>query len=269
MINGHKVIDAHCHIYPEKIAEKAVANTDMFYGTVSQGLGTGAELIARGDAAGIDRFIVCSVATTAHQVQRINEFIAEEVAKYPSRFVGLGTMYPFTDTLKEDFDHLVSLGLHGVKLHPDIQRFAVDDPKCMPIYAYCENAGIPVLFHSGDCRYDFSNPNRLKKVLDSFPKMTVIGAHFGGWSIWSTAVDEYRDYPNFYVDCSSSFYYITPREGREIVKKYGIDKVMFGTDYPMWRAEDELKAVLGMKLTEDEYEKLFSLNAEKVYGISH
>ena len=267
MINGHRVIDAHCHIYPEKIVDRAVANTDRFYGTVSARRGTTSELIEFGDKDGIDKFIVCSVATTAHQVGRINEFIAEEVTNHPGRFFGLGTMYPFSETIKEDFKHLLGLGLKGIKLHPDIQQFAVDDENCLPIYELAQEAGVPVLFHSGDCRYDYSNPNRLKKVLDAFPEMTVRGAHFGGWSIWNTAVDEYKDYPNFYVDTSSSFYSITPNEGRKIIEKYGIDKVMFGTDYPMWRAEDELSAVLKMGLTDSDYEKLFYKNAERVYGI--
>ena len=38
--------------------------------------------------------------------------------------------------------------------------------------------------HTGDYRYDNSNPNRVLPVLKAYPKLTLIGAHFGGWSVW-------------------------------------------------------------------------------------
>ena len=58
MVNGIKVIDAHCHIYPEKIAERAVGGTDNFYKCKSFCKGTTDDLLIQGEAAGIDHFIV-------------------------------------------------------------------------------------------------------------------------------------------------------------------------------------------------------------------
>ena len=80
MINNIFTIDAHCHIYPEKIASRAVVGTDTFYGEKSLCKGTAEDLILEGQKAGIDHFIVQSVATSPHQVKSINEFIAEEVS---------------------------------------------------------------------------------------------------------------------------------------------------------------------------------------------
>ena len=59
--NKYFVTDAHCHIYPEKIASRAVAGTDNFYHEHSVGSGTVEDLIEMGDKAGIDRYIVQSV----------------------------------------------------------------------------------------------------------------------------------------------------------------------------------------------------------------
>ena len=81
--NKFEVIDAHCHIYPEKIVDKAVAGTDAFYSTKAACRGVTEELLSIGERVGIDRFVVQSVATTPHQVERINSFIAAEVAKAP------------------------------------------------------------------------------------------------------------------------------------------------------------------------------------------
>ena len=107
--------------------------------------------------------------------------------KHPGRFIGVGTLHPDSADIKGDIEHLVSLGLKGVKLHPDIQGFKIDDYRCLKIYELCEENRLPILMHTGDSRYDYSNPNRLLPVLKIYTELTVIGAHFGGWSIWETA----------------------------------------------------------------------------------
>ncbi len=269
MIDGKfKVIDAHCHIYPEKIASKAVHGTDTFYDIVSYGKGTIGDMFFEGNIAGIDKYVVQSVATTPHQVLSINEFIAGQVNIYPDKLTGLGTLHPDSQDIAGDLKHLISLGLHGVKLHPDIQRFDVDDKRCLKIYELCERFEVPLLVHTGDNRYDHSNPNRVKPMLKAYPKMVFVGAHFGGWSIWETAWKEYKEFENFYVDCSSSFYHLNDREkAKQLIRNYGADKVLFGTDYPMWRAKTELDYLMSLGLTEEEYQKILYSNAVKVFKV--
>ena len=88
----YRVADAHAHIYPGKIAEKATANVGRFYGIEMDEVGLPHILSEEGKAAGIDRFLVCSVATKVEQVESINGFIAEKCAKYP-QFIGLGAWH--------------------------------------------------------------------------------------------------------------------------------------------------------------------------------
>ncbi len=265
--SGYRIIDSHCHIYPEKIAEKAVAGTDGFYDWVSVGKGTSNELLTGSVAENVDLFIVQSVATTAKQVRSINEFIAVDVEKSNGKFIGLGTLYPDSPDLVSDFEHLKSLGLRGVKLHPDIQQFKIDDYRCLKIYELCERDGLPILMHTGDSRYDFSNPNRLIPVLKIYTGLTVIGAHFGGWSIWEEASRQLCDIPNLYVDCSSSLPHISKETAVEIIRRYGADKVLFGSDYPMWLPDKEIESVLSLGLTDEELKKIFSGNAKKIFNI--
>lgn len=98
--NKYFVTDAHCHIYPEKIASRAVAGTDNFYHEHSVGSGTVEDLIEMGDKAGIDRYIVQSVATTPHQVKSINEFIAGEVKSTRISLWGLALCTPTARILR-------------------------------------------------------------------------------------------------------------------------------------------------------------------------
>lgn len=267
MLGKYFVTDAHCHIYPEKIAARAKAGTDSFYNEHSVGSGTADGLLKAENSGRVDRFIVQSVATTPHQVKSINEFIAGEVKNHPDKFAGLGTLHPDSTDIKGDIKHLLELGLKGVKLHPDIQGFKTDDYRCLKIYELCEENRLPILMHTGDSRYDFSNPNRLLPVLKIYTELTVIGAHFGGWSIWEEASRKLCGTPNLYVDCSSSLPYLKRETAREIIRRYGADRVLFGSDYPMRSPENELDAFLLLGLTDDENEKILNKNACKIFNL--
>lgn len=267
MINNIYTIDAHCHIYPEKIASRAVAGTDAFYGEKSLCKGTATDLINEGKKAGIDHFIVQSVATTPKQVRSINDFIAKEVENSQGIMTGIGTLHPDSEDIKGDIKHLRELGLRGVKLHPDIQKFKIDDYRCLKIYELCEEQNIPILMHTGDSRYDFSNPNRLLPILEIYTSLTLVGAHLGGYSIWEEAAEKLNSFPNFYVDCSSTFPFIGTEKAKELIRKYGAEKVLFGTDYPMWSPKREIEAFLSLGLDENENRCILNSNAKKVFKL--
>lgn len=265
------IIDSHCHIFPDKIAQKATDSIDNFYGIgeaedieVCGFVGNAKTLLNQCDSVGVDRCLVTSVATTPHHAQSINSFIASEVELFPDRFIGFGSLHPESETLEEDAQHLIALGLKGVKLHPDIQNFKVDDPKVVKIFEICNEKNLPLLVHTEDSRYDNSNPNRVKKILEMFPDLTIIGAHFGGWSLWNEAPRELCKYKNLYVDTCSSFYALSKEKAREIIDLYGTDRVLFGTDFPMWKQEDELEFLFSLGLSEKELEDILHNNILKI-----
>lgn len=261
------IIDAHCHVYPDKIAEKASGATGNFYTLDMAFDGKVSTMLEAGEQAGIEKFIIQSVATTPKQVRSINGFIAETVKTYPEKLYGLGTLHPDSEDMAGDVEHLVELGLKGVKLHPDIQGFKLDDYHCLKIYELCEKFSLPVLIHTGDSRYDYSNPNRLIPILNIYDNMTVIGAHFGGWSMWEEAAELLHGRKNFYVDCSSSFYALNDETIVKLIRMYGVDNVVFGTDYPMWNMKTEVDRLKSLPLTDEEKEKIFCKNAERIYNL--
>lgn len=283
MKQNYTVIDAHCHIYPEKIAARAVASTDEFYDTHAHGQGTVHDLVAVGGAAGCDGFVVQSVASTPHHVGSINRFIAEAVSTaeaegFGGMLTGLGTLHPDLPDLRGAVEEILSYGLHGVKLHPDMQKFHIDDPKAYPMYALCEEYALPILMHMGDPRFDYSHPDRLYRVLSDFPNLTVVGAHMGGWSNWDYACDKLAGLPNLYVDTSSSMATpakeygihphvtsLSPARAAALIRRWGTDKVLFGTDYPMWSQADDLTVFFEMGLSEEENRAILSENAKRVF----
>ncbi len=261
------IIDSHCHIYPDKIAERAVEGIGKFYDLPMCYDGRYSTLIKEGAENGVKHFVVFSVATTPHQVHSINTFIADTVKASEGLMTGLGALHPDSNTVEDDIREIISLGLKGVKMHPDFQKFHIDDEKCCKIYEMCQGEGLPVLLHTGDSRYDYSNPDRMKKVLEDFPELTVIGAHFGGWSCWKEAAETLSPYKNFYVDCSSSFDWLSAEESREIVRMYGADHVLFATDFPMWSYEKEFGRFSSMKLTDEESRLILYKNALRLFGV--
>lgn len=258
-----EIIDFHAHIYPQKIASNAVKGIGEFYSIKIDCNGTAEDLVSKGTESGISRFLVQSVATVPHQVNSINEFIAEECKKHSS-FIGFGTLHPELENPQQDIENILKLKLHGVKLHPDTQHFNMDDPRMFPIYDMIQGK-LPVLMHCGDYRYTYSHPERLKRVLENFPKLTVVAAHFGGWSLWDLALEYLLDM-NCYVDTSSSIMFLGRKRAKELIRLYGADRVVFGTDYPMWSARESVDDILSLGLTDDELEKIFSGNAKRIIG---
>lgn len=263
----YEIIDSHCHIYPEKIAAKAAVSVGRFYGEQPACTGTVEELLMLGREAGIDRFVVQSVATVPKQVESINTFIAGEVEKSNGVLIGFGTLHPESADIAADFAHLRALGLKGIKLHPDIQGFCLDDPRCMKMYELCEQEGIPVLLHTGDSRYDYSNPNRFLPVMRQFRGLTFIGAHLGGWSLWENACDDLGEEPNLMVDCSSSLSYIPLDRAKEIIRRYGAHRVLFGTDFPLHSPTNEMRLFEALGLTEEEKKAILSTNVKRLLNI--
>ena len=267
------IIDAHAHIFPDKIAEKASAGISGFYDGMSiDSGGTLGELLRKGAEAGVDRFLVQSVATVPRQVTTINDYIAECVRDDPERLIGFGALHPDFEDVGDEVERIVELGLRGIKLHSDFQDFNIDDERAFPIYEAASENGLPILFHVGDRRSDRSAPERLLRVVKLFPKLTVIGAHLAGWSMWDRGAELFggyiRENPEcrFYTDCSSSLYAMSPEHAAELIRTFGAERVMWGTDYPMWNAKEELLRFFALTLTEREQEMILSKNLQGLLG---
>ena len=89
----YEIADAHTHIFPQKIAEKAAHSIADFYKVNAGDVGTVDILLENGRRLGISHYLVCSVATTPKQVPSINHFISENCRLHPE-FIGFCTIHP-------------------------------------------------------------------------------------------------------------------------------------------------------------------------------
>lgn len=259
-----KVINSHCHIYPDKIAAKAVKGIRDFYDLHMSLNGTVNDLIEDGNKVGAVHYLIHSVATTPKQVQSINEFISFEVKSHPGLFTGFGTLHPDSEDIEGDLDYIIELGLKGVKVHPDFQQFALNEEKAFKMGEAINERGLPIMIHCGDFRYNYSNPEQLMPFLDKFSDMTVIGAHFAGWSMWEEATEKLAGRENLYVDLSSSLYALSPETALKLIHAYGSDRVLWATDYPMWDSKSEMEYFNKIDLTQKERSQILYENASKL-----
>ena len=259
-----EIINAHAHIYPQKIAAKATDAIGDFYGEkMETPEGTAERLIEDGRRAGIARHVVHSVATTAHQVRSINEFIKREVEAHPE-FIGFITLHQdlSDEELCDEVEWALDNNMRGVKLHPDFQRFNVDDECAERIYR-AVGSRMPILMHIGDDRYEFSKPSRLVTIARKYPEVAFIAAHFGAYRRWDEA-GIYRGLDNVYFDTSSSLPYISAKAAENIIRTYGVERFLFATDFPMWSAAGELERFYKISLTDSERALILGENIKRL-----
>lgn len=263
----NRIFDVHVHIFPDRIARKAAQAIGSFYDSPMRHDGTLSTLLPRLDAAGIGCFAGHSVATTPHQVESINRFILEAARSLSGRMLPFAALHPDMEDVKGIGDELVRDGFYGVKLHPDIQGFAIDSPACIRMLSEVEGR-LPVLIHAGDDRYDYSNPERLLSLHRALPDLTLILAHMGGYTVWDRAA---RLLPGhgFYFDISSTLFALDGESAVNMVRLYGADHVFFGSDYPMWDPADEAARFDGLALTQEEKELILYKNAIKLFHCSY
>ena len=163
---------------------------------------------------------------------------------------------------ERELDFLRESGFSGVKFHPDMQGVSIDDPRMFPIYETIGDS-MPIVFHCGDKTRDYSDPRRLHRVLKLFPHLRVIAAHLGGWSVFDLAYECLKDTDCFVDTCSCSPF-MTREEMVRHIRDYGADRVLFGTDFPIWEHKTEVQVIESLPLTDDEKEKIFSENAKKL-----
>lgn len=260
----YRIIDAHTHIYPQSIAERAGESIGKFYDIDMFHLGTAEELIKSGRRINSYGYLVCSAATTPKQVESINNFIAVSCEAY-KEFIGFGTMHPDYANMSGELERIKGWA-KGVKLHPDFQEFFADEPRAISMWKTIAENDMFALVHLGDDRRSFSDPRRMAAVLEQVPKLKLIAAHFGGYRQWEIAFDAYK--PNScWFDISSSIMFMEKELVFKFFDKFGIENFFWGTDFPSQDHKIELERFLELGLSEEQNAMILGENLARVLGI--
>lgn len=258
------IIDFHVHTFPDKLAPKVIPKLAAMSGITPQTDATIADTLAKMKEWGVDRAVLLNIATAPSQQNTINNVAAENNCL---PFYTFGSVHPDAEDKISELKRIKALGLCGIKLHPEYQNFYVDEEKVLPIYEECQALGLPITFHAG-CDLGFgppvhATPDRIKRVVDMFPKLTVIAAHFGGYKCWDM-VDHFLVGKNVYLDTSFTANEIDPLRMKSLIMKHGVEKVLFASDCPWKKMSDSIEHIEKMGLSAADSEKIFYKNALEI-----
>jgi predicted TIM-barrel fold metal-dependent hydrolase len=258
------LIDFHTHCFPDGIAQRAINRLQFVAGGLQYHTdGTAKGLQNQMEKNQVDFSVVLNIATNAHQQQSVNDFAA---SLNRDNLISFGSVFPHSDDVLEELERIKTLGLKGVKLHPDYQRFSVDDEKMKPIYQKISSLGLITVFHAG---FDYgypppygATPEKMKKALSWFSS-PVVAAHFGGLNYYEQVLDTLCGC-DVYFDTAFSYGCMPKYFAEKIIEKHGTDKILFGTDTPWHTPEMELRLLTSLGLSVEELEKIKWKNAKKL-----
>ncbi len=262
------LIDFHTHCFPDKIAERAVAKLAHASGGLQPYTnGTVAGLRESMRNNGVDTAVVLNIATNAHQQPSVNDFAAS--VNNETDMFAFGSVFPDSPDALEELERIKSLGMKGVKLHPDYQGFEVDDPKMKPIYKKISALGLITVFHAG---FDYGfpppyggTPDKMIKALAWFDS-PVIAAHWGGVNCNEDTLC-YLCGSDIYLDTSFGYSMMPKYYAEKILEKHGTEKLVFGTDTPWHTVPMEMRLLSTLGLSESDMDNITHKNAQRLLGI--
>lgn len=260
------VVDVHTHVFPTKVASRAIGKLVRDAGLTPYYDGTVEGLIAAMNRSGVSVSVLCPVATTPDQVENINSWTASLAT---TCLVPFGGMHPAYPDPEREIERMVALGIKGIKFHPEFQDFDPEDPRMERIYKAATKHNLCVLFHAGeDPNYETVRgvPTTFRRVLAEHPDMTVILAHLGGYRVWDE-VAEHLLGERVYLDTAYTFGHLPPSDVEAIIKGHGVDRVLFGSDGPWTDAGAELEELRSLDLPGDAFERIAWRNAVELLDL--
>lgn len=264
------IIDFHTHIFPDAIAAKTIASLENRAGVKAATDGSLKGLLTSMTQSDIDMSVILPVVTKPEQFDNINSFAKMVNETYTGKLMSFGGIHPDCEDYREKLNYIKSLGLPGIKIHPDYQKVMIDDMRYMRIIEYASELDLIIVTHAG---IDIGlpkpvhcPPDKMRKVLDTVQPEKMVLAHYGGWMQWEQ-VYEYLAGENVYLDTSFTLDYIEPDMFLKILHKHPEDKILFATDSPWSDAAKGVQIVKELPIEEEWKEKILSENAKQLLMI--
>ncbi len=309
------IVDVHYHLIPYSLTSERLkmmlkfvryeftkimdvkANKDMLIQKAQQLWGDldGSKLIKIMNESGIDFTVICNVdnagieGATVDKIQEINKIVGDIAKKHPDRVMALAGVDPRRPEalvmLKQCFEEF---GMQGLKYHSD-HGYDPGGSESYKLLDYLEKNNGVLLTHTGPLpppsRPKFADPRLLSDIGVDFPNLKVIAAHMGliNWRPWASLA---AHQPNLYGDLAmwNPFAYgkfeLFCRELRDIIDYVGVEKILFGSDCPIYDVvlpvKDFIeiikslpkKAPKGIRFTDEEINAILGNNAAKLLELN-
>ncbi|MCX7821817.1 MAG: amidohydrolase family protein [Syntrophobacterales bacterium] len=277
------IIDVHTHIFPEKVItnRQKYYNEPAFfllYGHPKAKMARGEEIISAMDEAGIDRSVVFGFPWSSHETTMMhNDYVLEWAGKYPHRLIPLACVLPTEDWAVREVERCLKSGSKGVG---EIAIYgACDSQRVLEIYSQIAELvksynGV-MLVHANE-PIGHSYPGKAPQGLDFYYEIVkraqnipLILAHWAGGLFFYALLK--REVPelfrSLFVDTAASPFLYTPKIYRVAIEILGVEKILFGSDYPLLELERYRKEMRAAGLSEEEQNMIEGGNAAKILGM--
>jgi predicted TIM-barrel fold metal-dependent hydrolase len=221
------------------------------------------DLLRQMDAHGIDRAVICPVEEYITVGNREgNDFILEQVRQYPDRFLGFAVANPWHgEEAVAELRRALGEGLRGLKLHPVIQGFHVNDALVEPLLDVAAEFGVPVYSHSGTPHY--GEPFKLCEAARRYPDVTFILGHGGASDFWNDIPRACTFASNLLLETSRN----GPSNFLFWKNHIGVDRIVFGSNAPESQYPLEIASLRDV-FDEAELAQVLGGNMARVLGLS-
>lgn len=275
------IIDFHTHTFPEKIADRALEELSQSGGIVPQLRGTTQSLTDSMKKYGVDKSVNLTVMTRADQVEKVHNKIIDNQQLEEAGIITFGGMHPDYSNYREEIRRLKKGGIRGIKIHPAFAGVNIDDIRFMRILAAASEQDMIVVTHAGyDISYlgeNYASVKQIENVMEQVKPTRLVLAHMGGWQDWKLVSERLAGMP-LWLDTAFSLGRLHVREARSLlyenhmditefvtlVRKHGVDKVLFGTDSPWEKQGDYIEMIRNSGLNSDEITRILGDNALKL-----
>lgn len=279
------IIDIHTHIFPETICEGRdacclrEAAFSLLYEAPSAKVVGAPELIRQMDQDGVDMSVVFGFPWSyGDLVRENNDYIIESVRTYPDRLIGLACFDLGWEGAPEETERCLAAGLSGVGelafYLSGIDEEALE--RLAPVMEVCRSMGNrPVMIHTNEPvghLYPGKTPVTLEQIYrlaERFPENRIILAHWGGGILFYHLLKREAKsvLSNVWYDTAASPYLYDPAIFRTAAEAGVLDRILFGSDFPLLPPSRYFSYLDASGLPEDGRKKVLGQNARDLFGV--
>jgi predicted TIM-barrel fold metal-dependent hydrolase len=267
ILNGGDRMAGYRSVYTSEMVEQAKLMTPD-------------ELLPFLDQQGIDIAMMFTANSRAINSSYPQEQLAEYMAQHPDRLIGQAGIDPRVGPTQAvaDVDHAIKeLGFKAISLGPWTHRMKTDDSAYYPIYARCQELGVPVVLHCSvsfdrQALLDWEHPRRIDEIASTFPDLKIVATH-AGWPWVNELVAVAWRHPTVYIEISAirPRHLATPGSGYETLLQFGNtllkNRILWASGWPSVMPDKSLADVRALPLKDDVIERWLGGNAQELLGL--
>lgn len=271
------IIDFHTHIFPPRIKEnreqylKKDPCFSLLYSQPHPRMATAEELVEAMGRSGVDVSVALNITWAKEELCReTNDYVMESVARYAGKLVGFASLPPRPEAALRELERCVKGGMRGVgEVRGDMPGFALrDNPLWEAVMPELARHGLILLLHTSEpVGHPYPGkgsltPEVVYPFLVRYPQVDVVCAHWGGGLPFYALMPEVAQaLSRVYVDTAATLFLYQPAIYLHAPPLIGIEKVLFGSDFPLISPDRALAQLQGLKLKQSGRERILGQNA--------